>query len=206
MSLSATRIAALTAVSAAEGEAALIAVIESKDSSRKEIADACRELARVGTKKSVKPLAALLGSAEHSHMARYGLETIADSSVDSALRSALSELKGLQRIGVIGSLGVRKDGKAVKALAGLLSDSYPVTVQAAARALGSIGGSGASKALLSALGETSGQNQLAVSEGLFRCAEGFAASGDSKQAKAIYAKLASASEFKQVERAAKAAM
>src|SRR5271157_1921508 len=52
-------------------EAKLIAVLKS-DAPRKAKADACRELARVGTRESVAPLAALLCNEELSHMARYG--------------------------------------------------------------------------------------------------------------------------------------
>ncbi|MGB0070790.1 MAG: hypothetical protein WBQ11_22425, partial [Isosphaeraceae bacterium] len=58
-------------------EAKLIAVLKS-DAPRKAKADACRELARVGTRESVAPLAALLCNEELSHMARYGLEPIPD--------------------------------------------------------------------------------------------------------------------------------
>ena len=46
-------------------------------------------------------------------MARYALETIPDPSVDDALRDALGKLKGRPLLGVIGSLGVRRDAKAV---------------------------------------------------------------------------------------------
>ena len=46
-------------------------------------------------------------------MARYALETIPDPSVDDALRDALGKVQGRPRLGVIGSLGVRRDAKAV---------------------------------------------------------------------------------------------
>ena len=46
-------------------------------------------------------------------MARYALEPIPDPSVDDALRDALGKLKGRLLVGVIGSLGVRRDAKAV---------------------------------------------------------------------------------------------
>src|ERR1039458_5987394 len=96
----------------------LCAVLRS-DAPQKEKADACRELARIGTKDAVAPLAALLPDDKLSHMARYGLETIPDASVDKALRDAAGKLHGRQLVGVIGSIGVRRDAKAVKALAKL---------------------------------------------------------------------------------------
>src|SRR6478672_8696036 len=94
--------------SAKDQEAKLIAVLKS-DAPRKAKADACRELARVGTQEAVAPLAALLCNEELSHMARYGLEPIPDPSVDVALREALGKAKGRPLVGVIGSIGVRRD-------------------------------------------------------------------------------------------------
>ena len=100
----------------------LVAVLKS-DASQKEKADACRELARIGTKDAVAPLAALLPDEKLSHMARYGLETIPSSAVDKALREAAGKLQGRLLVGVIGSIGVRRDTKAVKLLAKLLQRS-----------------------------------------------------------------------------------
>ncbi|MCX6929968.1 MAG: HEAT repeat domain-containing protein, partial [Verrucomicrobia bacterium] len=97
----------------------LVAILKS-DAPQKEKADACRELARIGNKDAVAPLAALLPDEQLSHMARYGLETIPDPAVDEALREAAEKLHGRLLVGVIGSLGVRHDTKAVKILAGLL--------------------------------------------------------------------------------------
>ena len=75
--------------------------------------DACRLLSIVGTKDAVAPLAALLGDQQLSHMARYALEPIDDPAVDDALRAALGRVSGRPLIGVIGSIGVRKDVKGV---------------------------------------------------------------------------------------------
>ena len=61
-------------------ESKLIAVLKS-DAAQKAKADACRELARVGTRDAVAPLAAFLGDEKLSHMARYGLEPIPDPAV-----------------------------------------------------------------------------------------------------------------------------
>ncbi|MCX6996462.1 MAG: HEAT repeat domain-containing protein, partial [Kiritimatiellaeota bacterium] len=89
-------------------------------------------------------------------------------------------------LGVIGSLGVRHDEKAVSALAGLLKDPDAEVVQAAARALGMIGTAGAAKSLEGLLPGVSATNQLAFCEGLFRCAEALAAKGQEGKAIAIY--------------------
>jgi HEAT repeat protein len=154
----------------AEQEKKLIAVLQSS-APDKEKADACRELARIGTKDAIAPLAALLPDEKLSHMARYGLETIPSPAVDEALRAAAGKLHGKLLVGVIGSIGVRRDTKAVKLLANLLHDSDNDVTQAAARALGKVGDQAAAKALLDALPSVSQANQLAFCEGLLRSAE-----------------------------------
>ena len=185
--LAAAMLAATAAVSVGD-EAQLIAVLKS-DAALKEKADACRELARVGTRQAVPALAALLGDEHLSHMARYGLEPIADASVDEALRDAMGKLKGRPLMGVIGSLGVRRDAKAVAAMAKRLADSDADVAQAAARALGRIGTPEAARALDDALASASAANQTAFCEGLFRCAEALQAQGQSAPAQAIYDRL-----------------
>lgn len=166
----------------------LVAVLKS-DAPQKEKADACRELARIGTEDAVAPLAALLPDEKLSHMARYGLETIPSPAVDDALRDAAGKLQGRQLVGVIGSIGVRHDTKAVMILAKLLPDPDNDVAQAAARALGSIGNQAATQALLDALSAASPANQLSFCEGLLRCAEAAASSGNRQAAMAIYDRL-----------------
>jgi HEAT repeat protein len=154
--------------------------------SQKEKADACRELGRIGSKDAVAPLAALLKDDKLSHMARYGLEPIDSPAVDAAFRKALSTLKGLPLVGVINSVGVRRDAKAINLLADLLLNADPQVAQASARALGAIGTAKAAKALAAALPKASPPNKLSVYEGLLRCAERLNAAGSWRAALAIY--------------------
>jgi len=116
--------------SALAGEAELLAVLKSPTASRFEKSDACRQLAIVGTKASVPTLAALLANDELSHMARYALEPIQDPSVDAALRDALAKTSGNLRAGIIHSIGVRRDAKAVPALVALLPDPFAASALA----------------------------------------------------------------------------
>ena len=160
-----------------------ITVLKS-DAPLQEKADACRELARIGTRQAVPVLAPLLVDEKLSHMARYALEPITDPSVNTALREALGKTKGPSLVGIISSLGRRKDPAAVEPLARLLADPDPAVVQAAARALGCIGGA-AVPALEPALTKNTGANQSAVCDGLLRCAEAASGAG----ATAIYDKL-----------------
>jgi len=176
-------------VPAKQEEAKLIAVLKSADASHKEKVDACRGLSLIGTRKAIAPLAALLGDEKLSHMARYGLEPIQDPAVDDALRDALGELKGRPLVGVIGSIGVRRDATAVKPLTTMLEDPDAEVAQAAARALGKIANQPATRALQRALRGAPAANQLAICEGLFRCAEAHGSEGQRDVATEIYDQL-----------------
>jgi HEAT repeat protein len=169
-------------------QAKLLAVLKS-DATQKEKADACRRLARIATKDAVPTLAALLTDEKYSHMARYAMEAIPDPCVDDALREALGKAKGRPLVGIIGSIGVRRDAKAVEPLAKLLASEDPDAAQGAARALGKIGTSAAAKAIDGALAGVPAPNRLAFCEGLFRCAESLAAQGSKDEALAIYDRL-----------------
>jgi HEAT repeat protein len=147
----------------------LIAVL--KSGSLQDKMEACRELSVIGTRKAIAPLVALLADPELSHMARYGLEPLPYPEVDQAFRDSLGKLKNRQLIGVMASIGVRKDPRAVKLLTERLDDPDPTIAQAAARALGDIGTAAAARALESALDDVADANRLAFAEGLFRCAE-----------------------------------
>ena len=182
-------------------QTALIATLQS-NATQKEKADACRELARVGGRDAVAPLAALLPDERLGHMARYALERIPDPAVDNAFRSALDRLTGRPLVGVIGSVGVRRDAKAVKPLARLLSNPDPETAQAAARALGSIGTPEAGRVLLAAWPPASPANRASFAEGLFRCAETLLAQGRRKDAIRLYDLLRKETESAAVRAAA----
>ncbi len=182
----AAAVLAITARPSFAREAELLAVLRS-DATLEQKSAACRQLARIASKDAVPTLASLLGDEKLSHMARYALEAIPDPSVDDALRNTLGKVQGRPRLGVIGSLGVRRDANAVDALAALLDQAE--TAGAAARALGNIGTPTAGKALQDSLAGASGASQLALCEGLLRCAEALAADGQSAASRAIYDRL-----------------
>lgn len=177
-------------------EAATLAVLRS-DAPLAEKAAACRQLARMGTKQSVPVLASLLSDEKLSHMARNALEAIPDASADEALRNALGTLSGRLRVGVISSLGVRRDAQAVAPLGKLLRDPDVDTASAAAKALGSIGTAEAAESLQAALTQAQGlsdaqakrQRTALVSEGLLRAAEALHKAGKTDQSQTIYDRL-----------------
>jgi HEAT repeat protein len=174
-----------------EQEAKLIAVLTSS-ATPLEKGEACRELARIGTRAAVKPLSGLLGDEKLSHMARYGLEPIPDPAVDESLRDAAAKLSGRTLVGVIGSIGVRRDAKAVELLTKRLTDRDTDVMEAAARALGSIGTPEAIKALENALPGVLESRRPVIAEGLFRCAEAMFAHGQRDDARAIYERVSRA--------------
>src|SRR5215472_6492777 len=98
----------------------LVAIVKDPSSSMFQKAIACKKLASVGGKDAVQPMAALLSHPQLSCYARFGLEPNPDPSADEALRDALPKLSGRLKIGVITSIGVRKDAKAVDILAKLI--------------------------------------------------------------------------------------
>jgi len=185
LAISTSAFAQTSSSSLKDQEAKCIAVLKS-GATQKEKADACRELAHVGTKNAVPALVALLGDEKLSHMARYGLETMPDPAVNKALRDALGTLKGRQLAGVITSLGVRRDVNAVKPVGKFLQDADPDVANAAARTLGAIGTKSTAQELQTALATATAASKLAVCEGLFRCAEKFAARGQRGEAAKIY--------------------
>lgn len=148
----------------------LIVVLKS-DASLEAKADACRQLERVGTKDSVPALALLLLDEKLSHKARMALEQIKDPSVDEALRSALPKAQGRQLVGVIQSIGHRRDAASTDALIKLISDKDPDIASTAAYALGLIATPEAAKALESAVPKAPDETRSAMWDALLRVAE-----------------------------------
>lgn len=167
----------------------LVAVVRSPDAGQMEKQEALRHLAVFAGRNEIPAIAPLLLDEKLSHMARYALEPIPDPMVDDVLRDALGKTKGRLLVGIIGSIGARKDAGAVDAVAKFLGDADPDVAQAAARALGRIGTPAAAKAIDAALDGAADANRLAFCEGLFRCAEAMLAAGDRAGATAIYDRL-----------------
>jgi HEAT repeat protein len=161
----------------------------------------CRMLTIVGSAASVPTLAGLLADEYHSHMARFALERIAAPEAALALRDALPKLNGKLKIGVISSVGSRRDGAAVPALSGLLKDPTAAVARAAAIALGVIGTAQAAKALQEAKPSTAEAKQ-AVIDAQLACAEALLADSQAAGALAIYKSLAGDNQGRLVRLAA----
>ncbi|MBM3290868.1 MAG: hypothetical protein FJY92_12020, partial [Candidatus Hydrogenedentes bacterium] len=151
--------------------------------------EACTRLRQVGTAKSVPALAALLGDEKLSHMARYALEPMQDPESADALRKALGKTKGQQKLGVITSLGVKRDSKSTKAIAKSLKDKDADVARAAAGALGRIGTPEANAALAVFAKAAPDALRDAVAEGRLAGAEMLVKDGKGNLAVPYYADL-----------------
>ena len=134
-------------------------------------------------------LAQMLTGEETSDMARYALERIPGSAADEALRNALRKTKGQVKVGIVNSLGQRRDKKAVRALGRLTGNRNETLAAAAAAALGQIADSRATEALAKAKDKTSGKLQMVVLDAYLKCADQLVAQGKKPQALAIYKEL-----------------
>ena len=161
----------------------------------------CRKLMQIGTAASVPTLAELLADKDLSHMARFALERNTSPEAAQALRDALPKLAGLLKVGVISSLGQRKDAASVSLLATCLSDADQAIARSAAIALGSIRTQESIKALSAAKSDEA-ETQIAVADAKLACAEGLLASGNRDEALTVYKSLLADTYPKHVRSAA----
>jgi len=196
------------AVAAAGKDPALAKALEQKlvgllktDVSQAAKDQICRQLSLVGSAECVPAVAELLTDEKLSHMARYVLERIPAPEATKALRDALPKTKGVQKVGVLNSLGVKRDAESVPALVPLLADSDHQVAAAAAAALGAIGNSEAAKALADFQAKAPAALKLAAADAYLACAEALLAAGKKTEALAIYKELTK-SEIRHVKLAA----
>ncbi len=170
---------------------------------------ACRQLRVIGTAQSVPALAKLLGDERLSSIARYALQNLPDAAASDALRQALKTTNDKPLVGVINSLGERRENDSVPALVPLLENSDPAVVDAVVAALGKIGGDDALDALRAVASNyepsaadgglrtevklsdaVKGKlNVTALVDAFLRCAEGFAQDGDTGLAAQVYSRI-----------------
>jgi HEAT repeat protein len=165
----------------------------------------CRELAVIGSAAAVPALAPLLLDQDLSHMARYALERIPGPEADNALRDALGMAKGDTRVGIIHSVGARRDAGSVSLLARVLTDD-PSSAAAAAKALGEIGTPEAARALEAFRGKGTGELRLAIADALLISADRLIASGERGQAVKLLEALTDPSQAPHVRAAASRAL
>jgi len=176
---------AATPEAAKTKEDELLAVLRS-DAPSADKAITCKQLAIQGSSAAVPDLAKLLPDEQLSSWARIAIEAIPGPEADAALRAAAESLQGRLAIGMINSIGVRRDAGSVELLTARLQDEDAEVASAAAVALGRIGNAGATAALTQALVAARAETRSAIAEGCVLCAEQLHAAGDSEAAVVIY--------------------
>ncbi|MFM8577363.1 MAG: HEAT repeat domain-containing protein [Planctomycetaceae bacterium] len=165
-------------------EAELIAVLRS-EAAEGDKAITCKKLAVKGSKDAVGDLAKLLSHERLASWARIPLEAIPGPEADEALRTAAGTLSGRLLVGVINSIGVRRDAAATDMLAGKLGDADPEVAAAAAAALGKIGTPEAAALLTKNMADASPRLDD-VAQAAIVCAEHLLSAGQTAGAAALY--------------------
>lgn len=161
----------------------------------------CRKLMVIGTKASIPALAELLSQPEHSHMARFALERIQAPEAAAAMREMLPKLPAALKVGVLSSLGARRDVASVGAIGAQLADADPKVAVAAAFALGAIHSTEAAEWLRKA--KPAGEEvKRAVTDASLACAEALLTAGKKVEALSIYKTFAGPDQAKHVRLAA----
>ncbi len=122
----------------AEEEPQLIEKLQNPEMPLFEKALACKKLAVIGGAKAVETLSRLLDDPQLSHYARFALEPIPSAEVDRVLREAAGRLQGRLLVGVLDSIGNRRDQEAIPLLEKLFQSNEEEVAEAAALALGRI--------------------------------------------------------------------
>lgn len=147
----------------------------------------CRWLAVVGSDACVPAVAALLADPDLAHPARMALESLAAPAAATALRDSLATLRGDRLLGVLSSVGARRDPLAVDALARLTSADDASVACGAMVALGQIGTDHAAR-VLSGL-QPPAALRTAQAEALVSAAHRLASSDKRDAAADIYQRL-----------------
>lgn len=170
--------------------ARVLAVLKGKSATTDAKSLACAYVPLVCDDGAVKALVPLLADARIAGSARGALQRLPGPAAAAALRDALARAGGPARIGLINSIGARRDAKATGALKALLTDKDATTSAAAAAALGAIGTAEAAEALTA----TGLKPTPALLDALLECADQSIAAGDRKTAAAVYRRLTAAGQ------------
>jgi HEAT repeat protein len=186
-------------------EAALVEVLRS-DAPFAAKRGVCKSLSLIASDKSLPALTPMLREAPTSDMARYVLERMASAAADTVLREAVRDTRGTICIGVVNSVGARRDTRAVGVLSQALADADEPVAQAAAAALGKIGGAEAIKRLAGYRRVARSRVRAEVLDAYLMCARRLASEGTKDEAAAMYKELAVEGVPAAVRRAAERAL
>jgi HEAT repeat protein len=146
----------------------------------------CGKLALIGTKAAVPVVAALLADPQRGEPARNALELMPCPEAVQALRRSLTKLTGSARMGVVQSLGIRRDAATVSELCLDLHNPEPGLAGAAAGALGQIGTVSAAGALREALAKAPARVRSDVAHACLVCADRLEKEQHAAEARQLY--------------------
>ena len=173
-------------------EAEQLAVLRS-DAPEADKAITCKFLAVNGSAAAVDDLAELLANPRLASWARIALEAIPGDEASAALREAAGNLDGRLLVGVLTSLGVRRDAAAVPLLADKLAADDAEIAGAAAWSLGQIASEKAAAALAGAIGKASSAERLdSLARAAVLCAANLQSAGRTDEALALFDRIQSA--------------
>lgn len=164
--------------------AKLISVLTS-DANVFDKAMACRRLSVIGDESAVPALSGLLADEQLGTYARAALEVIPSPDASTALREAIPRLRGNLLVGVLSSIGVRRDPAALDAVAALLHSGDEAVAAAATQTLGHIGTPAAAEVLQKALSVVASELRPAVGQACLTCVQHLARQGERDKAVAL---------------------
>ena len=162
----------------------------------------CEQLSIIGTEEAVPTLTKMLSDEKFYDIAFYALQRIPDPAVDIALRDTLPKAENKVKIGIINSLGERRDVNAVAQLEQLVYDADPQNALSAATALGKIADNSAMEALKKARSKTTGELHARVLDAYLKCADNLLDLGNAVQAASVYRDLYSKEDLTHIRAAA----
>jgi len=166
----------------------LVAIVQSSDDLA-ERARALQQLALVASRDAIPALTALLADEKLGQYARDVLEGMPDPAAGEALRAALGQQKGKALIGVVNSLGLRRDAQAVGALGRLAADPAAGAAAPALLALGRIGTPEALRIIEPAVARGAAELRAAAAEACLIAADRQRQDGQDAAALALYERV-----------------
>jgi HEAT repeat protein len=150
----------------------------------------CKELSVMGSEASVPVLSGMLLEPKTAEIALYALERIPGQAADQALRDELPKVSVAKvRIGIVNTLGRRRDSGSVAALRPLAFGKEQVMAEPALFALAEIADAGAVQVLAEAQTKTSAALRVTAAEAYLKAADRRFERGDVPGAVRIYKEL-----------------
>ena len=173
-------------------EQQLLATLTSAGSSLHDKGVACRRLAVVGTPAAVPALARLLEDPSLAHFARIALEPMPFPEVNAALRDTMGRVQGRLLVGVVNTIGVRRDAGAIDAVEKLVTHDDAEVSDSAAAALGRIGTPDTARILERALGRAAPARRNSIADAGLSCGEELLAKSQFRAAVRLFDAIAEA--------------